>query len=237
MMRISYRSFLAIATWSTGACAGEENAEHNASVLDAEVGGPARDARVDVDASPARNELDAASDSAGLGDACASKAHAACSSLAACEAWQRRDDLGGDEYGRAVAVDPAGDVLVVGSAVQGTAGVALGNRILIYRHDAKGDLLWTRTFDSAGNDFAYGVGLDAASNAIVVGDTEVDGLTAAWLGKYSAAGELLWSTATPNAAGLHESAVDVAVSRTLPSSSSSSKPKLVTTSARARSSP
>ena len=85
--------------------------------------------------------------------------------------WTRQFGSGADDYGMAVAVDPAGRALVVGStnrALPGQVGAG-GTDAFVRSFDATGTALWTEQFGTTGSDDAWGVALDSAGNAYVVG--------------------------------------------------------------------
>ncbi len=123
--------------------------------------------------------------------------------------WVRQG--GGTGYNGAyrVALDGSGNVLVSGyfdtSAAFGAAHVtAVGGRdMFVAKYDGSGNLLWIRTGGSSGNDYAHGLGVDAAGNVYATGFIEgnatfsgsaltCSGARDIYLVKYDSAGNLLW---------------------------------------------
>lgn len=102
----------------------------------------------------------------------------------------------------AVAVGPAGTVVVVGTTRgtlpgQTSAGFA---DAYVRKYDALGNELWTRQFGVNGNDSANAVAVDAAGNIAVTGvvDGAFPGATAGggddlYVRKYDSVGNVLWT--------------------------------------------
>jgi hypothetical protein len=118
------------------------------------------------------------------------------------EVWTRQFGTGEDDVALGVAVDPTGNVLVVGETRGGLTGAHLGEGdAFVRKYDAHGTELWTRQFGSGGQDRAAGVAADAAGNVVVVGRTGgglTDGAAAAsdggsFVRKYDAQGQELWT--------------------------------------------
>lgn len=98
---------------------------------------------------------------------------------------------------------PDGSPFVVGTVAAALPGqtYAGGSDAFILKHDASGNVAWTRQFTHPFNDFAYAVAVDASGNAYMGGlvtdgmpgfDTkpgDVDG----FVRKYSSSGEELWT--------------------------------------------
>jgi cysteine-rich repeat protein len=96
----------------------------------------------------------------------------------------------GDNF-QAVAAGPAGEVVAVGGS--GDEPVMVG---WIGSFSADGDVVWTDTYENPnGPTRAEDVAIDADGNVVVVGTvpSEDDGLTLAWVRKYTAAGVILWT--------------------------------------------
>jgi hypothetical protein len=109
--------------------------------------------------------------------------------------WDRTFDGAGDrdDTGKAVAFDPAGNVLVTGTVIN--ADVSYSFHTIKYA-SANGNLLWQRTFNSPGggtND-VIGIRSDAAGNAIIAGTSRLNGFKVTfYVAKYSAAaGAIVW---------------------------------------------
>jgi hypothetical protein len=90
------------------------------------------------------------------------------------EVWTRQFGSAADDYGVAVAVDPRGQALVVGSADRALPGQssAGGTDAFLRSFDATGTERWTKQFGTKTIDDAWGVAIDAAGHAYVVGNTE-----------------------------------------------------------------
>lgn len=89
------------------------------------------------------------------------------------ELWTRQFGSWERDFARAVAVEDAGDAYVVGEIYgtlpgQSSAG---GYDAFVRKYDPAGKELWTRQFGGGGGEGAWGVALDAAGNAYVVGTT------------------------------------------------------------------
>ena len=110
--------------------------------------------------------------------------------------------------GRSVATDAAGDVILAGSTTGGFANVASPPQspgAFVAKYSPSGKLLWGRRLLDQGNgggvdEGAYGVGVDAAGNIYVTGQTltALPGELAAgnldiFIAKYNAAGTRLWA--------------------------------------------
>ncbi len=99
-----------------------------------------------------------------------------------------------------VAVDAAGNAYVAGESSGDIDGDpdTLGG--VLAKYDTSGNQLWVRQFGPAGTEIAYGVALDAAGNAYVVGhghssgdiDNDPATLGRAFLVKYDASGNQQW---------------------------------------------
>lgn len=73
------------------------------------------------------------------------------------------------EQGRGVAVDSKGDIFVTGSTSSFGAGLS---DIFLLKYDSSGNLLFQETWGGTANDYASGIAVDSANNAVhVVGYT------------------------------------------------------------------
>ena len=87
--------------------------------------------------------------------------------------WSKQIGTSRDEAGEDVAVDAAGNALVVGETLGSLSGPSSGaNDIFVSKFDANGNLLWSKQFGSKGNDFAGGITLDAAGKIYIGGYTD-----------------------------------------------------------------
>ena len=106
----------------------------------------------------------------------------------------------GDDRGRAIAVDPAGNVAVVGCHTV----AAQGRDIWVGYFDTNGAAQWTATHHSAelNDDEAFGVAFDPDGNVVVAG-YEIDPAVnwRQWLRKYDPAGTEQWTQTWEGATG------------------------------------
>lgn len=119
-----------------------------------------------------------------------------------CEAGDpyRQFGTSGADAVNAMATDVDGHVVAVG-VTQGMLGAAaFGNDdAFVRKYDAKGQIVWTQQFGTAGLDYAYGVAIAPDGSVYVAGHTSGSldqasaGLTDAYLRKYDADGTLLWA--------------------------------------------
>jgi hypothetical protein len=97
-----------------------------------------------------------------------------------------------EDVSRAVAVDSAGNVIVVGNET--TSGDETD--VWIRKYDPDGDEIWTRMHAgmAGGDDRAADVAVDGADNILVIGEeTTVATGADLWLRKYDPAGQTLWT--------------------------------------------
>jgi hypothetical protein len=124
--------------------------------------------------------------------------------------WSRRFGDQDDDVGRAVAIDPRGDIALVGDFhgaldVGGGPLAGRGNSdVVLARFDRDGNHLWSRSFGDAFPDIGVGVAVDARGDVAVTGTFELRAdlgggpLAAAgkkdvFVGRYTADGEHVWS--------------------------------------------
>ncbi len=91
-----------------------------------------------------------------------------------------------------IAVDPAGNVYVTGSAFNSSANLDA----VTIKYDANGNQLWVRNFDRgiSDNDFAKSIALDAAGNVYITGFSSGTGTSADVLTvKYDNSGTQQWA--------------------------------------------
>lgn len=131
------------------------------------------------------------------GECCDSKAFATKYSPAGDLLWTSTLD-GWSHFGtsdviaNAVATDSAGDVFLAGYTFNKFDG---GNVAFVAKYDADGNFLWTGTLDFGDVTSGNAVATDAAGNVFVVGTGGGfgKGQRDAFVAKYGAAGELLWT--------------------------------------------
>ena len=118
------------------------------------------------------------------------------------EVWTRQFGTSEDDVAVAVALDPSGNVLVVGATHGDLAGESAGDSdAFVRKYDALGTELWTRQFGSGHGDRASGVAVDAAGNVVVVGSAggsltggaPAAGDGGAFVRTYDALGTELWT--------------------------------------------
>jgi hypothetical protein len=118
------------------------------------------------------------------------------------ELWTRQFGSAADDYGVAVAVDRGGQALVVGSADRALPGQssAGGTDAFLRSFDATGTVRWTKQFGTETIDDAWGVAIDAAGRAYVVGSTEQNlpgqrsaGGSDVFVRQYDADGDEVWT--------------------------------------------
>jgi hypothetical protein len=118
------------------------------------------------------------------------------------DVWTRQFGGPGGEGARGVALDPAGNVLVVGNTDLALPGErsAGGFDAFVAQYDAAGQELWTRQFGGEGDDYGVAVASGASGQPWVVGSTEAAlpgqtpaGGTDAFLTHFDAAGTSLWT--------------------------------------------
>ncbi|TXC66631.1 hypothetical protein FSC37_14810 [Piscinibacter aquaticus] len=87
--------------------------------------------------------------------------------------WTRQFGSAADDYAYGVALDAEDDVVVIGStlgALAQTTGLG-GTDAFTVKLDGAGAFLWLRQSGTAGDDHAYGVGIDALGNVFTAGHT------------------------------------------------------------------
>jgi hypothetical protein len=98
--------------------------------------------------------------------------------------WLRQWGSDTTDYALSVSSDKSGDIYVTGYTYGAVAEtVAGGEDPYLTKFDAQGNLIWSRQWGTFTRDSARSVAVDAASNIIVVGDTE------GALGGHKSAGE------------------------------------------------
>lgn len=86
-------------------------------------------------------------------------------------AWLRTIATTGVDTANGIAVDPAGDAVVVGSYGLGPGGTGTG---YVARYDPSGQRVWSTDVDWPGIEVLGGIAVDAAGNAYVVGSFPSD---------------------------------------------------------------
>ncbi|MEX1366398.1 MAG: hypothetical protein AB1Z98_24955 [Nannocystaceae bacterium] len=111
--------------------------------------------------------------------------------------WTYDGTLGGDDFGRRMAWHPSGDLTIVG-----TEQTDQGDDVLVVRLELAGQtVVWSQTVDGPDmgtegedDDFANAVTTDADGNVLVAATVrQVDQEWDAWLRKYDADGNEIWT--------------------------------------------
>ncbi len=116
--------------------------------------------------------------------------------------WTRQFGSSSSDYAFGVAVDGSGNVYITGSTygtLPGQTSAGAGDAF-VRKYDSNGNELWTRQFGGSSYDEAYGVAVDGSGNVYVAGLTTGTlpgqtsaGLTDAFVRKYDASGNELWT--------------------------------------------
>ncbi len=87
--------------------------------------------------------------------------------------WTRQWGTPVGDYGMAVAVDGNGQILVAGYTYGGMDGNVNAGAVDVFlvKWNPDGTKAWTRQWGTAGNDYGYGVAVDAANAVYVTGNT------------------------------------------------------------------
>jgi hypothetical protein len=90
--------------------------------------------------------------------------------------WSKRGGGADNQYGFGVAIDTAGNVAIEGNFVGtldwgcGPMVGAGGSDYWVAKLDSAGDCLWSKAVGDAGEQYGYGVGVDAAGRVAIAGD-------------------------------------------------------------------
>jgi len=120
--------------------------------------------------------------------------------------WVRKYDSDGDvvwtrtyngvanlnDCGIGIAVDGSGNVYVNGEEMV----TGEGYNIWVRKYDSDGDVVWTRTYNDATNNFdiGYGIAVDGSGNVYVTGEETVTGENFnIWVRKYDSDGDVVWT--------------------------------------------
>lgn len=118
----------------------------------------------------------------------------------------------GDDEAFSVTVDPSGNIFAAGYIT-----TAKGVDVWVRKYKDNGpdySIVWTQTYDDTSNaaDYAFGVAADLHGNVIVSGsETGTDSQLNAWIRKYDADGNTLWTQDYRGAFELNTAASGVAV--------------------------
>lgn len=116
------------------------------------------------------------------------------------QVWARQIGTTEDDRSQAVAVDGAGTVYISGITTGSLGGANMGGRdAFLIKYDTSGNQVWARQIGTNKEDRSYAVAIDGAGNAFISGFTDGSlggtnpGFTHAYLTKFDAAGNELWS--------------------------------------------
>ena len=124
--------------------------------------------------------------------------------------WSKRLGGSGSDISKSIATDSGGDVVVTGT-FQGTVDFGGGSLtsagskdIFVAKYSSAGAYIWSRSFGSSNDDYAYGVAVDGYGNVILtgtfIGTIDFGGgpMSPAgggdiFLAKYSSTGQYIWA--------------------------------------------
>jgi len=115
-------------------------------------------------------------------------------------AWAQQFGSDQSDFGYSVAVDGQGNAFICGSTVGTLPGqTSAGNSdSFLAKYSPSGSLLWKRQIGTGGDEFSYGVAVDAQGNAFLSGYTSGSlygtnaGGNDAFLAKYDGSGNQVW---------------------------------------------
>lgn len=115
--------------------------------------------------------------------------------------WIRQVGTSGFDQSYGAAVDSSGNAFITGYTYGSLGGPSAGNAdAFLTKYDGAGTLLWSRQVGTPAYDITYGVAADSSGNAYISGFTDGGSLGGpnagaqdAFLTKYDASGNLLWS--------------------------------------------
>jgi Beta-propeller repeat len=129
-----------------------------------------------------------------------------------------QDGTSGIDVGKGVAIDAAGNTIVVGYSTGNWSQAVQGSTdIILIKYDPKGSEVWRVQLGTVGDEEAYGVDIDSSNNIFVTGYTSGDlaGIGTVngediFLLKFDSFGTLLWSRqwGSPLQTGVPDSSYD-----------------------------
>jgi hypothetical protein len=126
--------------------------------------------------------------------------------------WSKTASGSSNDIGYAVALDPSGNIYVVGSS--NSATLTFGTTILhlagyddifVVKYDASGNLLWAKSAGGSANDVGQGISVDGTGNIYITGYFESTSMTIGsstlsntgtdniFIAKYDASGTPVWA--------------------------------------------
>jgi len=116
--------------------------------------------------------------------------------------WSRLLTSDGNDWGRGIAADPAGNIYVTGATMGSLDGNinSGGIDIFLAKFDASGNKLWTRLLGTSGEDYARSVAVDRDGGIYITGNTDGDlggeniiRRQDAFIVKYDSSGSIQWT--------------------------------------------
>ncbi|MGB8701961.1 MAG: SBBP repeat-containing protein [Thermosynechococcaceae cyanobacterium] len=114
--------------------------------------------------------------------------------------WKNQLGSGDYDFLYGVATDNSNNVLISGSTFGDLGGSSQGvYDAWVAKYSSDGTLIWKKQFGSTGQDSSASIATDSSGNVLIAGYTDGDlgnpnqGLTDAWVVKYSSGGSLLWT--------------------------------------------
>ena len=105
--------------------------------------------------------------------------------------WNRKWGGSYNDYGYAVAIDSADNIIITGETYRSTSD---GIDVFVVKYSSLGVELWNRVWGGSGSDYGYGVAVDSTNTIVVTGTTESlgVGLRDAFTLKYPSSGFQSW---------------------------------------------
>jgi hypothetical protein len=132
------------------------------------------------------------------------------------ELWRHQIGTASTDYNNSVAVDAAGNAYISGYTEGDLGGTNAGGQdAFLTKFDSSGNELWRQQIGTASDDYSRSVAVDASGNAYISGYTDGDlgganaGNMDAFLTKFDALGNELWSQQIGSATSDRSYAVDV----------------------------
>ncbi len=124
------------------------------------------------------------------------------------ELWAQQIGTSNDDASRSVAVDASGNAYISGYTRGNLGGTNAGSEdAFLTKFDASGNELWSQQIGTSGSDISNSVAVDASGNAFISGGTygSLGGTNAgnsdAFLAKFDASGNELWSSQIGTSSG------------------------------------
>lgn len=131
--------------------------------------------------------------------------------------WSREVESAGSDYSTGLALDPLGNVYLIGTTANAVTGTNQGLQdSWVAKFSTSGDRQWIRQFGTNGTDLAFDVDVDAQGNVYIAGETDGSfggpnqGAQDAFVIKYNTNGDQqwIWQDGTPTTERAYGVAVD-----------------------------